>query len=177
MKYSFLILLMFISFSCSKIQPRKPIQPKPSTTLYFEAMQQNKILNKIEEDKILKLIKNDSLISYIQSPKGFWYTYINKVEEDTITPKKGDEVELEYYITTLNDSIIYDKKTLGVKKYIVDKEDFISGLQKGIKLMKIGETITFVLPSYNAFGITGDGNKIGLNQSIKSTVTLININK
>jgi FKBP-type peptidyl-prolyl cis-trans isomerase len=43
--------------------------------------------------------------------------------------------------------------------------------------MKIGETITFVLPSYNAYGITGDNNKIGLNQSIKSTVTLININK
>jgi len=41
--------------------------------------------------------------------------------------------------------------------------------------MKVGETITFVIPSYSAFGITGDGNKIGINQSIKSTVTLINI--
>ena len=70
---------------------------------------------------------------------------------------------------------MYSKENLGIKKYIVDKEDFISGLQKGIKLMKIGETITFVIPSYSAFGITGDGNKIGVNQSIKSTVTLINI--
>jgi FKBP-type peptidyl-prolyl cis-trans isomerase FkpA len=41
--------------------------------------------------------------------------------------------------------------------------------------MKIGETITFVIPSYSAFGIIGDGHKIGINQSIKSTVTLINI--
>jgi len=43
--------------------------------------------------------------------------------------------------------------------------------------MKVGEIITFVIPSYTAFGISGDGNKIGINQSIKSTVTLININK
>ena len=134
-------------------------------------------MNKIEENKILELIKNDSLNNYIQSPQGFWYTYINKVEDSSKTPHKGDEVYLEYNITDLKDSIIYSKKELGIKKYIVDKEDFISGLQKGIKLMKIGETITFVLPSYNAYGITGDNNKIGLNQSIKSTVTLININK
>ena len=72
---------------------------------------------------------------------------------------------------------MYSKEDLGIKKYIIDKEDFISGLQKGIKLMKIGETVTFVIPSYSAFGIAGDGNKIGINQSIKSKVTLININK
>jgi len=175
MKNSCLFLLMLLGFSCTKIQPRKPINPKPSTTLYFEAMQQNKILNKIEEDKILRLIKNDSTNTYIQSENGFWYTYINKIEENLAMPKKGDEAVLTYNITDLNDTIIYAKEELGIKNYRVDKEDFISGLQKGIKLMKIGETITFVLPSYNAFGITGDNNKIGINQSIKSTVTLINI--
>ena len=38
-----------------------------------------------------------------------------------------------------------------------------------------GETITFVIPSYRAFGVTGDGNKIAVNQPIQSTVTLIDI--
>ena len=175
MKYSFLFLLIIICVSCSKIEPRKPINPKPSTRLYFEAMQQNKILNKMEDDKILQLIKKDSTKVYLQSSKGFWYTYINKIEEDLPKPKKGNEVVFEYNITDLNDSIIYSKQELGIKNYIIDQEDFISGLQKGIKLMKIGETITFVIPSYSAFGITGDNNKIGINQSIKSTVTLINI--
>jgi gliding motility-associated peptidyl-prolyl isomerase len=84
-------------------------------------------------------------------------------------------VSFEYEITDLNDSIIYSKEELGIRNYKVDKEDFISAIQKGIKLMKVGETITFVIPSYNAFGITGDGNKIGINQSIKSTITLLNI--
>jgi gliding motility-associated peptidyl-prolyl isomerase len=173
--YLFLVLVFF--FSCSKIVPRKPINPKPSTTLYNETIKEFIALNKVEDDKILKIIKNDSSKVYLQSSNGFWYTYIKKNEESLLTPKAGDEVTIEYNITDLNDSILYSKEDLGIKKYKIDKEDFISGLQKGIKLMKIGETITFVIPSYSAFGISGDGNKIGMNQSIKSSVKLININK
>lgn len=175
MKYSFLFLVLIIFLSCSQIEPRRPINQKPSTTLYFEAMEENKRLNQIENEKILKVINNDSSNVYLQSSSGFWYSYIKKIEEDLPNPKEGDKVVLEYNITDLNDVIIYNKEELGIKNYSVDKEDFISGLQKGIKLMKTGETITFVLPSYSAFGITGDDNKIGINQSIKSTVTLINI--
>ena len=175
MRYSLLLVILIFSFSCSKIEPRRPINPKPSTTLYSEAMQQNKILNKREDDKIAQLIKNDSLNVYLQSSNGFWYTYVTKKEENIRTPEKGDEVVFEYSISDLNDSIIYSKNELGIKSYKVDKEDFISGLQKGIKLMKKGETITFVIPSYSAFGVVGDNNRIGVNQSIKSTVTLINI--
>jgi FKBP-type peptidyl-prolyl cis-trans isomerase len=43
--------------------------------------------------------------------------------------------------------------------------------------MKVGETIKFVIPSHNAFGVVGDENRIGMNQSLISTVTLINIKK
>ena len=176
-KLALFLLLMFGAVSCSKIEPRKPINPKPSTTLYFEAMQQNKILNQKTDVLIAALIQKDSTTQYIQSSNGFWYTYNEKVEEELPTPKQGDEITFYYSISDLNDSIIYSKEELGLKTYKVDREDFITGLQKGVKLMKVGETVTFVLPAYSAFGITGDNNKIGLNQSIKSTVTLININK
>jgi gliding motility-associated peptidyl-prolyl isomerase len=155
--------------------PREPINPKPSTTLFLEALKQNKVLNKLENNKILQEIQNDSTNVYMQSSNGFWYTYIHKIEEDSKTPIKGDEIVFSYNITDLKNTIIYSKDLLGLKNYIVDKEDFISGLQKGVKLMKIGETITFVIPSYSAYGIAGDQQKIGINQSIKSTVTLINI--
>lgn len=175
MKNSFLVLLIILALSCVKVQPRKPINPKPSTTIFANTANELKKLNQLEEEKILEVIQKDSTKNYIQSNQGFWYTYETKIQDSLPTPKFGDEVQLIYNIKDLKDSIIYSKEELGLKNYIVDKEDFISGLQKGIKLMKIGETITFVLPSYSAFGISGDGNKIGINQSIKSTVTLINI--
>ena len=84
-------------------------------------------------------------------------------------------VEFSYNLADLNGNIFYSKEELGVKKYAIDKEDFIPALQEGIKLMKVGETITFVIPSYRAFGLVGDEKRIGINQSIKSTVTLISI--
>ena len=73
---------MVFCFSCSKIEPRKPINPKPSTTLYKETIKESIALNKIEEDKILQIIKNDSTKLYLQSSNGFWYTYIHKLEEN-----------------------------------------------------------------------------------------------
>ena len=175
MKNSLFFIVIVFFVGCSKIEPRRPVNPKPSTTLFKETIDESKKLNKNEALKIAALIKNDSTNTYIQSSSGFWYTYIYKIEEDLPTPKVGDEVLIQYTISDLNDSIIYDKKELGLKTYKIDKEDFISGLQNGIKLMKTGETITFVLPFYNAFGIIGDGKKIGINKSIKSTVTLIKI--
>ena len=175
MKVRILIFCSVLFFSCSKNEPRRPINPKPSTTILQETVKESIKLNKIEDDKITSLIQKDSINNYLVSPNGFWYTYIHKVQENKETPKMGDIVIIEYNITDLQDNILYSKDELGQKEYVVDKEDFISGLQTGIKLMKVGETITFVIPSYNAFGISGDGNKIGINESIKSTVTLINI--
>ena len=175
MKIKNLFFVLIFCYGCSKVVPRKPISPRPSSTVFKQTIKEYKRINTLEEDKIKTLIANDSTKKYLLSPNGFWYTYIHKIEENLPTPKTAQEVTFAYSIADFKDSVIYSTKELGIKKYIVDKEDFISGLQYGIKLMKIGETITFVLPYYNAFGSTGDGNKIKANQSIKSTVTLINI--
>lgn len=171
------IFILFLFYSCGKVTPRRPINPKPSTTILEEILEESKLLNNIEEEKIKQVILLDSLATYHLSSFGFWYTYDTKIEKDLPKPILGDEVVFEYEISDLQNKIIYSKEDLGVKNYSVDKEDIISGIQKGIKLMKVGETITFVIPSYNAFGVSGDGNKIGINQSIKSTITLLRLNK
>ncbi|MGY0427234.1 MAG: gliding motility-associated peptidyl-prolyl isomerase GldI [Polaribacter sp.] len=176
MKINMLLFCLFLVIGCTKTAPRRPINPKPSTTIFKQTVEQSKQLNKMEDEKIIQLIKKDTVHKYITSPNGFWYTYNTKIEEEKPTPKIGNIVSFSYNVKDLNDSIIYTKQQLGIKNYKVDKEDFISGIQKGIKLMKIGETITFVIPSYNAFGISGDGHKIGIIKPIKSSVTLININ-
>ncbi|MFY0604168.1 MAG: gliding motility-associated peptidyl-prolyl isomerase GldI [Flavobacteriaceae bacterium] len=177
MRYSlFLIISCLFFYSCAEPEARRPISVKTSSTLSTTIAQTKKI-NNLEEQKILYYIKQDSLHNYITSENGFWYRYDQKEEANSYQPKKNDEVIISYEIRDLNNQIIYDKEFLGNKKYIVDKEDFITALQVGIKMMKEGETITFVIPSYNAYGIVGDGNKIGINQSIISTVTLLKINQ
>ena len=176
MKSNIIILWMLFFISCSKPEARRPINPKASTTV-SNLVKENKIINELENKKIEQLIVRDSINLYKASTKGFWYTYIKKTVKNTQNPQKGDVVIFSYDIRNLQGNTLYTKEELGIKKYTVDKEDFISGLQDGIKLMKKGEIITFVVPSYRAFGVTGDGNKIGINQSIISTITLIDIKK
>lgn len=168
----FILILVF--FSCTEKEARRPVSKGKSYTLADTSDQMKKI-NKIEEVKILAYIEKDSFSDYKISPNGFWFQYLTKVTTDSIKPKKEDVVELSYEILDLNDQIIYSKEELGVKEYKVDKEDFIPALQQGIKMMTVGETIKFIIPSYNAFGVVGDNNRIGINESIISKVTLINI--
>ena len=136
MKINIFLIIVFLCFSCNKVQPRKPINPKPSSTLLRSTAKQTKALNTLEDKKIEQLILNDSLAEYHVSKNGFWYTYIRKKEGSFPLPKLGNEVSFEYEITDLNDSIIYSKEELGIINYKVDKEDFISAIQKGIKFKR-----------------------------------------
>ena len=169
----FLLSYLFL-ISCSEQQARKPITKSNSSSL-IPASTILKKINSIEELKIINYIKKDTFHDYIRSPYGFWYRYIIKDPKNSISPKKGDLVQISYEISDLKDQIIYSKQLNGIKDYKVDEEDFIPGIQQGLKLMKIGETIKFIIPSFNAYDIVGDGNKIGINKSIISIVTLINI--
>jgi len=177
MKIKGIFLLVLFCYGCSKNEARRPVNPRPSSTLLSETVATSKALNAQEVAQIQMYIDKDTTQIYEVSKSGFWYVYHNKIQENSPLPAFGDEVLLEYNITDLQGSLLYSQESLGVKKYKIDKEDFISGLQKGIKLMKVGEIVTFVIPSYHAFGIAGDGNKIEVNQTIKSTVTLLNIKK
>ena len=177
MKNSVLILLpslIVLSVSCVPQEARRPVTYSKPHTLAGISSKMKKI-NKMEEQKIKAYIQQDSLYSYNPSPSGYWYTIIQKVEGNTPYPREGDLVEFRYEILDLSDQMIYSSQELGIKTYRVDKEDFIPALQLGIKSMKVGETVKFVIPSYSAYGVVGDDQKIGINQSITSIVTLLNI--
>lgn len=170
--YIYIIVVIGV-FGCKELEARRPKQ-QSTKNFYKEVVAQNKKLNALETQKILSHFSKDTITEYKSSANGFWYAY---QKQDTVlnsTPVKGDEVTLHYNITSLNNEVIYDFQT---RKYTIDKEDFVPGLRDGIKLMKKGETITFVIPSYRAYGVTGDGNRIGMNQTLKSIVTLIEIKK
>ncbi len=136
-----------------------------------ESVERNKVLNKLEEGIIMKKMQSDSMHTYAVSPNGFWYFYEEKDTLNTVFPVKGDEVIFAYEIKDLRDSIIYSKEELGDKRYLVDREDLISGLQDGIKLMKEGEVVTFLFPSYKAYGYSGY-ERINSNQPLIYSVHL-----
>ena len=171
-----LLILLFLASCSNKQQARKPIS-QSSGSFIKESIERNKKLNQEEESLIEAYIKNDSLNEYIASPKGYWYTYNIKADEETSSPVRGDIVYFDYDVKDLNKNIIYTKEELKPQVYYIDKENIMMGLRDAIKIMKKGEEITFLFPSHISYGYHGDNDKIGINKTLLCTVKLNDIQK
>lgn len=176
MIYRFLIFLLICSFiiSCKSPEARKPVKVISGSYINASVEKNKKWIS--EENAFLKdIIEKDTINKYHISEKGFWYYYNIALPHETEQADFGDIIEYEYSITDINGEIIYSKEELGSQTYQMDKEELFTGLREGLKIMKEGETVTFVFPSYTAFGYYGDSKKIGTNMPIVSTVTVLNI--
>ena len=178
MKYSKLILLVFLVTvlisSCKQDEEaRKPVS-QASGTFMKKSAERNKKLVASEEQQIEALIKSDPKVKYMASTKGYWYTYVTQNIQDTLTPKKGDVAFFDYEIKDLEGNVIYSEVELRPQTYSVDKQNIMTGLREGIKLMRKKEKVIFLFPSHIAFGYHGDDKKIGPNQPLICTVTLHN---
>ena len=170
-QYLLSLTFLLLLFSCKAPEARKPISIS-SGSFINESIDRNKELSAREEAKIKKIIQNDTLNNYITSEGGFWYYYEKKDTTASITPKFGDIVNFNYNVKNLNGSIIYNEEELDTINYAIDQQDLFFGLREGLKLMKEGEIVTFLFPSYQAYGYYGDNHKIGTNIPLISKVKL-----
>lgn len=178
MKFSKLILIVFLVSilvsSCKQQQEaRRPVS-QASGSFMKKSVERNKQLIASEEAQIDALIKSNPKIKYMVSTKGYWYTYVTQNKLDTLTPKKGDVAFFDYEIKDLKGKIIYSQVELRPQTYAVDKQNIMTGLREGIKLMHKNEKVIFLFPSHIAYGFHGDDKKIGTNQPLLCTVTLHN---
>ena len=170
----FILVLVLLVFNCKTPEARQPVSVK--TGSFIDAsVERNKKLNAKEQFAIEQLMKQQEK-NYLASESGFWYYYNNKVETDTLnTPNFGDIVNYNYNVKNLNGSIIYSTEAIKTQVYAMDKQELFTGLREGLKLMKTGETITFLFPSQKAYGYYGDENKIGRNTPLICEVTVNSI--
>jgi gliding motility-associated peptidyl-prolyl isomerase len=165
-------IIIGLTTSCKSPEPRKPISVK-SGSFFDQSIARNKKLYEAEKAQIQEIITKSSEDKYIASENGFWYAFQNKIESDSLkTPTFGDIVNFNHSISYLNGTVIYSREELKTRNYAMDKEELFTGLREGLKLMKAGETATFIFPSQKAYGYYGDENKIGTNTPIISKVTV-----
>jgi gliding motility-associated peptidyl-prolyl isomerase len=174
MKQPLLFILTFLLFSsCKPSEARRPISNN-SGSFIDASIERNKQLNNREYARIEAFIK-DSDKPFVSSEYGFWYAYNTKIETNTQTPKFGDLVQYTYALKTLERQVIYPAKKLKTQSYYIDQQELFSGLREGLKLMKEGESITFLFPSQKAYGYYGDEEKIGSNVPLICDVSLLKI--
>lgn len=173
-KILYIIVLVLTIVGCKTPDARKPITVKTGSFIDI-SVERNKKLNAKEQASIKKLLSEKD-IDYIASQSGFWYYYNTKSEIDSLkTPTFGNIVSFNYNVKSLNGDLIYSKEDIKPQTYAIDQEEIFTGMREGLKLMKTGETVTFLFPSQKAYGYYGDQNKIGSNMPLICEVTVHSI--
>lgn len=168
------LALVLLAINCKTPEARRPISVKTGSSI-DASVERNKKRMAQEQVSIEKMMLEQDK-NYIASESGFWYYYNTKIEIDTLkTPLFGDIINYNYNIKALNGSLIYSKEAIKTQTYAMDKQELFTGLREGLKLMKTGETVTFLFPSQKAYGYYGDENKIGSNTPIICEVTVNSI--
>tara|TARA_Y100000768_G_C23825750_1_gene608826 strand:- start:282 stop:809 length:528 start_codon:yes stop_codon:yes gene_type:complete len=175
MKYIFIYIIIFFVFSCKENTARYPLNKKKQLFLNNSASR-NKALLAREEFLMKKASKADSNRKFQISEKGFLFAYIKSVSKQKLLPIKGTKVRFQYQIEDLEKNILYPQTKLGIVNYTVDQEDLLPALREGIRIMRLGEVVVFLFPSYLCYGYQGDGDKIGVNQPLRFIIERLPIN-
>lgn len=174
-KYGFIFIIIFCFCACKTPEARQPESVNNGSFIKTSAAR-NKKLFALEKLKIEAYIKTKDSMVFKASENGFWYaidTLINNPE--LVKPKFGSIINYTHSISNLNGQTIYSIEELKTRNYAMDKQELFSGLREGLKLMKAGETFTFIFPSQKAYGYYGDENKIGANTTIVVKATINSI--
>ena len=90
-------------------------------------------------------------------------------------PQAEQVVTLKYTTFLLTGDTVYTSDRDGLKRFKVDKSDEIAGLNEAVKMMRKGEKARLVIPSFLAYGVAGDGERIRGKVTLAMYVELVDI--
>lgn len=174
MKKLYFILILFTLFSCtSKEQPI-------TGNIITETEQEME-----GEDPFVQLntraiaLENEEIDLYIQrhewemTKTGTGLRYMILREGNGEVPTEGTSVTLSYKSYLLTGEEVDNSEKSGLIKFTVNKSEAIPALHEVVQLMKLGSQARIVIPSHLAYGVSGDGNRIGIAQSLMMEIETI----
>ena len=90
-------------------------------------------------------------------------------------PRMLSDVELNYTITHLNGNYCYSSDSSGVLGFTMGQSNEPGGLQEALLNIPQGSTAMLIIPSYLAYGLTGDGDKIQGGESLIYTIEVLKV--
>lgn len=87
--------------------------------------------------------------------------------------KENDPVTLEYRTFLLSGEMIYCSDSLGKKHFVVNRSEEIDALHEAVQLLRPGAKARLVIPSYLAYGVAGDGDRINGLQPIMMEIKIL----
>jgi len=133
----------------------------------------NKKYLEVENTQIDDFMRRRAWTDFKKSKSGLRY-FIYKKGVGKM-PIAGSTIGIEYSIMDIKGNQIYDSEKLGNKIFVVDKNEEPSGLNEAVKLMKLGAKAKLIIPSYLAYGLIGDENKIGQKATLIYDIYLVEV--
>ena len=172
MKKIYILLLVFIIFSCDF--SNNNIKQVDNQNVDKESLLEwNKNIVDVNSDIIKKYIDRRQWKMNISGSGLYWQIY-----KKTNLEKVGSEkiVEFSYTTSLLSGEMLYSSQNSGNRTLKIDKNQEESGLNEGLKYMRLGEKAHFIVPPHLAFGVAGDGYKIPPYAVLVFDVEIVDIN-
>lgn len=134
----------------------------------------NKDILKQEETAISNYIRANKL-SMSQTNTGLYYFISNKGIGNTAIKKDLVTIKRKSYL--LDNTPCYGFGEDSIKTVAIDYDNVESGLHEGLKLLNAGAKAKIIIPSYLAYGISGDGDKIPSMATVVYDLEVLKIEK
>lgn len=166
--FAFTAILMSCD-SCSN--DKKVVQQMTQAQIDSMLIAQNRSFLVQEKDRIQKFVSEKKWPTTI-SGTGIHYWIYENGEGETV--KLEQVAMVEYEVSLLDGTVIYKSQPDEKVPVKIGHDNVESGLHEAIQLLRKGDRAKFVLPSYRAFGLTGEG-KIPMNASVVYDIFLADI--
>ena len=129
----------------------------------------NKNIMRRENEEIQMFVKRYGW-NMQRTPTGLYIEVLEPGSGDLY--KENDPVTLEYRTFLLSGEMVYCSDSLGPKHFLVNRSEEIDALHEAVQRLRPGAQARLVIPSYLAYGVAGDGDRIGGLQPIMMEITL-----
>ncbi len=87
--------------------------------------------------------------------------------------KAGQQAKINYKVSLMDGRVCYSSDKTGPKSFTIGEDHIESGLHEAITYLRVGDKAIVILPSFLAFGLAGDGDKIPPHASVVYDLELI----
>ena len=171
----FLVLtgvLIVVLGSCNGKKNAAPVQNLSQDQVTEKLVEANIAAVEVENKQIDQLIAARGW-KMVKTATGLHYQVLENGNGPVATA--GKVARFEYEVQLITGETIYSSGKTGPKEFRIGSGGVESGLEEGILLLKTGDKVRFIIPSYLAHGLSGDQDKIPPKATLIYTLKLIDL--
>ena len=90
-------------------------------------------------------------------------------------PERGDVVKFNFELKLINGIFVTSSEEEGPQHVMIGHDDVVSGLHEALQYMNSGARAKVIVPSYLAYGLTGDQDRIPKGATLIYDIEIIDI--